>query len=72
MHFHPLGRAVAWVAVVAVLLLALTGPRIPGWLSIIAVVSAIALGIPASMKQKRMENEALRRLWRARPRSASE
>jgi hypothetical protein len=38
---------------------------------IVAVAAAFALGIPASMKQKRLESEAVRPLWRARPRSTS-
>jgi hypothetical protein len=71
MRGQLLSRTIAWLAIIAVLLLALTGPHIPGWLLIIAVVSAIALGIPASMNQKRMERDAVRRLWRERPRSTS-
>jgi MFS superfamily sulfate permease-like transporter len=62
-------RAVAWTAVVAVLVLALTGPHIPAWLLAVAVVTAIALGIPASMKQKRIERAVVRRLWREHQRS---
>jgi hypothetical protein len=69
MRLQLLSRTIAWVVIVAVLLLALAGPHIPGWLLSIAVVSAIALGIPASVKQKRIEREAVRRLWRERPRS---
>jgi hypothetical protein len=71
MRAQPVGRAIAWIAIVAVLLLALTGPHIPGWLLSIAVGGALALGTSASMKQKRMERDFVRRLWRKRERPAS-
>lgn len=65
------GRTIAWIAVVAVMLLALSGPHIPGWLLSIAVGSALALGIAASLKQKRTERDFVRRLWRKDERPAS-
>lgn len=71
MRAEAIGRVIAWIAIVAVLVLALTGPHIPAWLSIIAVVSALALGIPASLKQKRVERDFVRRLWRKDERPAS-
>ena len=64
------GRRMAWIGIVAVLLLALSGPYVPGWLSIVAVGSALALGIPAGMKQKRMERDIVRRIWRKREKQA--
>jgi hypothetical protein len=71
MRVQVLARTIAWVAIVAVVLLALTGPNIPAWLLITAVVGALALGIPASVKQKRVERDAIRRIWRERQRSGS-
>jgi Na+/proline symporter len=71
MRVLRLGRTIAWVAIVAALLLALTGPHIPGWLLSIAIGGAFALGVPASVKQKRLEREAVRRLWQQRRRITS-
>jgi hypothetical protein len=69
MRVHVFSRTLAWIAAVAILLLALTGPHVPGWLAALAVVSALALGVPAGIRQKRMERDAVRRLWSARRRS---
>jgi hypothetical protein len=66
MTVQLLSRAILWVAVVAALLIALTEPHIPGWLSTVAVVIAIPLGITASVRQKRMERDFVRRIWRGR------
>jgi hypothetical protein len=71
MRAQRVSRAIAWIAIVAVLLLALTAPHIPGWIVGISVASALALGIPTAMKQKRRERDLVRRLWRKRERSAS-
>jgi hypothetical protein len=71
MRVQVLARTIAWIALVAVVLLALTGPNIPAWLLIIAIVGALALGIPAGIKQKRLERDVVRRIWRERQRSAS-
>ena len=51
------GRTIAWVSIVAALVLWLSGPLIPGWLLAIAVAAAIFLGVIASRKQKRMERD---------------
>jgi hypothetical protein len=61
-------RAIAWIAIVATLLLSLGGPHIPGWLVSIAVGGAFALGIPAGMRQERRERDFVRWLWRKRER----
>jgi hypothetical protein len=42
----------------------LSGPFIPAWLMVVAVGAAFALGVPASMKQKRMERDIVRAWWR--------
>lgn len=59
------GRTIAWVGIVAVLILWLSGPLIPGWLLTIAVAAAIFLGVIASRKQKRMERDFMRAGWRS-------
>ena len=59
------GRTIAWVGIVAVLILWLSGPLIPGWLLAIAVAAAIFLGVIASRKQKRMERDFMRAGWRS-------
>jgi uncharacterized membrane protein YccC len=59
-----LGRTIAWGAVVAALVLWLSGPVIPAWLLAVAVGAAFALGLPASVKQKRMERDIVRAWWR--------
>ena len=41
-----LGRTIAWGAIVAALVLWLSGPFIPGWLMVVAVGAAFALGVP--------------------------
>ncbi len=55
-----LGRTIACGAIVAALVLWLSGPFIPGWLLAVAVGAAFALGVPASVKQKRMERDFAR------------
>ena len=59
-----LPRTVAWVAVVGVLVLWLSGPFVPGWLVVIALVAAVPMGFVASSKQKRMERDWVRAGWR--------
>lgn len=59
-------RAIVWGTVVAAFLLALSGPHIPGWLLGVAVVIAIPWGVTASVRQKRMERDFVRRFWRGR------
>lgn len=63
-----LGRTVAWLAIVAVLLVWLSGPPVPGWFLAIAVAAAIVLGVIASTKQKRMERDFVRAWWRGKTR----
>jgi uncharacterized membrane protein YccC len=58
------GRTIGWGAIVAALVLWLSGPFIPGWLLAIAVGAAFALGVPVSMKQKRLERDVVRAWWR--------
>ncbi len=59
-----LGRTIAWGAIVAALVLWLSGPFIPVWLMVVAVGAAFALGVPTSMKQKRLERDFVRAWWR--------
>jgi hypothetical protein len=59
-----LGRTIAWGATVAALVLWLSGPFIPAWLMVVGVGAAFALGVPASMKQKRLERDFVRACWR--------
>jgi heme O synthase-like polyprenyltransferase len=68
MNLHGLGRIIVWVAVVAGLILALSGPHIPGWLVGVVVAIALAWGSVATVRQKRMERNFARRLWRGRQR----
>ncbi len=60
-----IGKSIAWLAVVGTLVLWLSGPLVPGWLVVIAVVAAIPLGFSASAKQKRMERDWMRAGWRS-------
>jgi len=71
MHAQLLGRTLAWIVIVAVLLLALTGPHVPAWLVSLSVAAALVLGTSAGLKQKRMERDFARRLWRKRERRIS-
>ncbi|MEO7273947.1 MAG: hypothetical protein ABI211_18270 [Vicinamibacterales bacterium] len=57
-------RTLAWIAIVGLLVLWLSGPFVPGWLVVTAVAAAVPMGFIASSKQKRMERDAVRAGWR--------
>jgi hypothetical protein len=60
-----LKRMLACAAVVAVVALFLSAPSIPGWLIAVLGIAAIPLGIRAAVKQKRLERDIVRSLWRS-------
>jgi hypothetical protein len=59
------GRTFVWLAVFAVLVLALGGSILPGWLAVVAVVAALVLAIPLSAQRYRRERNLARAFWRA-------
>ena len=59
-----LPRTVAWLAIVGVLVLWLSGPLVPGWLIVTAVAAAVPMGVVASSRQKRRERDWVRAGWR--------
>jgi hypothetical protein len=59
------GRTVLWVAVFGVLLLALGGTVLPGWVSAVVATAALVLVIPLSVQRYRRERNLARAFWRA-------
>jgi hypothetical protein len=59
------GRTVVWIAVFAVLLLALGGSIVPGWLAGVVVAAALVLSIPLSVLRYRRDRNLARAFWRA-------
>ena len=53
-----------WIAVCGVLILAVRGSILPGWLLGVAVVAAIVLAVPLSIERFRRERNLARTLWR--------
>jgi uncharacterized membrane protein YccC len=58
-------RTIVLVAATAAIVLWLSGSPVPGWLAVLVVVAAVALGFVASVKQNRMERELVRSWWHA-------
>jgi hypothetical protein len=53
-----------WIAACAVLIVAVGGSILPGWLLGVAVVAAVVLAIPLSIERYRRERNLARALWR--------
>ena len=53
-----------WIAAGAVLIVAVGGSILPGWLLGVAVVAAVVLSIPLSIERYRRERNLARALWR--------
>jgi hypothetical protein len=61
-----LNPTVVWLVVFVVLFAVICGmTSLPGWLIAIVVITALPLGLRASMRQKRMERNLMRAGWRA-------
>ena len=60
-----MGRSpLLWIAACAVLIVAVGGSILPGWLLGVAVVAAMVFAIPLSIERYRRERNLVRALWR--------
>jgi hypothetical protein len=53
-----------WIAAFAVLILAVGGSILPGWLLGVVVIAAVVLAIPLSIERYRRERNLARAVWR--------
>jgi len=53
-----------WIVAFVVLIVAVGGTALPGWLMGVAVIAALALAVPLSIERYRRERNLARSLWR--------
>ena len=64
-YHYPMNRLpLLWIAACAVLIVAVGGSILPGWLLGVAVAAAIVFAIPLSIERYRRERKLARALWR--------
>ena len=58
-------RHLLWIAACAVLIVAMSGTTLPGWVFGVVLAVAIALAIPLSIERYRRERNIARAIWRS-------